>query len=339
MGRLLKLCSLSLLIYFLLNAFVLDRPLSLGVLRLELLQKTARLAALPSPKLVILAGSNGPYSHSCVVLSAMLGMPCENAGIAVGIGLDDIFTRYEPLLHEGDVVYMPMELQQYTAAPAAYDAAVDGAFLLRHDRQVLTQLPPDRVLGAGFCCTLADILESLLEMPLARAGLIDPAHLLDTEYNQQGDRVDNDLAKRNQALLATAPRQVPSPGQIDAGYGTALLAGFVARESRKGIVIIGGMPVDYDSAEMPDSVIAAIAAIYRTNGGMFMVLPNRSHYPRADFFNGEDHLAEPCQYLHSIYVAQGLAEILQKPRLAPANWVLRVAATCPSARAELQHIR
>ena len=72
--------------------------MSLGLLRLELAQKTARLAALPSPKLVILAGSNGPYSHSCVVMGAMLNMPCENAGIAVGIGLDYLFARWKPLL-------------------------------------------------------------------------------------------------------------------------------------------------------------------------------------------------------------------------------------------------
>jgi len=78
MWRLLKLCGLSLLIYLMVFSVVVDRPLSLGVLRLELLQKTARLAALPSPKLVILAGSNGPYSHSCVVLSAML--KCGHCG-------------------------------------------------------------------------------------------------------------------------------------------------------------------------------------------------------------------------------------------------------------------
>src|SRR6516165_7333059 len=95
MRRLFRLCSLSVLVYIVVFAMVVDRPLSLGVLRLELLQKTARMAALPSPKLVIMAGSNGPYSHSCVVMSVMLNMPCENAGIAVGIGLDDIFVRYE----------------------------------------------------------------------------------------------------------------------------------------------------------------------------------------------------------------------------------------------------
>jgi hypothetical protein len=331
MGRLLRLCGLSLLIYLAVFSTLVDRPLSLGVLRLELLQKTARLAVLPSPKLVILAGSNGPYSHSCVVLSAMLNMPCENAGIAVGIGLDDLFARYEPLLRPGDVVYMPMELQQYTASSRSYQAAVDGAFLLRYDRGILAQLPLARVLGAGFCCTLADLTEALVEMPLAADGLIQPVRLLSVEYDEQGDRIDNDLAERNVALLTQLPRTAPSARAIGTGYGALLIARFVARESGKGVTIIGGMPVDYASATPPSGVISPIAGIYTAHGGAFMVLPNLSRYPRADFFNSEDHLAKPCQYMHSIFVAQRLGLLLHRPVLQPPLSVLRLAADCPSA--------
>lgn len=333
MWRLLKLCTLSVVIYLVVFATMVDLPLSLGVLRLELLQKMARLVELPSPKLIILAGSNGPYSHSCVVLSSMLNLPCENAGIAVGIGLDDIFTRYEPLLHAGDIVYMPMELQQYTPTVRAYDASVDGEFLLRHDRQVLAKLPWSRVMGAGFCCTLADLVDALVEMPLAQTGMIEPARLLSKEYNVQGDRIDNDLSGRNPALLTITPRQIPSARAISSGYGAKLIARFVARESRKGVIIIGGMPVDYTSVQIPGSVMSAISKIYTENGGTFTVLPNQSHYPRADFFNSEDHLAKPCQYLHSISVARRLAVLLHKPATPVPESVLRLAANCPCAAA------
>lgn len=331
MARLLKLCGLSLLVYLIVFATLVDRPLSLGVLRLELLQKTARLRALPSPKLVILAGSNGPYSHSCVVFTAMLHMPCENAGIAVGIGLDDIFARYEPLLRAGDVVYMPMELEQYTATASAYRASVDGAFLLRHDRDVLMTLPVPRIIGAGFCCDLADLMEALAEMPLAARGTISPARLLAAEYDAQGDRIDNVFSDRDAALLPQAPRKVPAPKAISSGYGAALIAGFVAREARKGVIVIGGMPVYYSTAVMPDEVISAVANIYIANGGRFTVLGNRSAYPRADFFNGEDHLAKPCQYLHSVFVARRLERLLGRQATPPPAFIVHVAAGCPSA--------
>ena len=181
MRRLLVCAVASVALYLVLFGLVLERPLSLGPLRLEMAQKTARLAALPSPKLVILAGSNGPYSHSCAVMGAMLGLPCENAGIAVGIGLDEIFARYAPTLHKNDVVYMPMELEQYAMSVAQYRALVDGAMLLRHDRAMLWHLPPGRVLGAMFCCMLADGLEAIAEMPLAGLGFRNSAQVLAAE--------------------------------------------------------------------------------------------------------------------------------------------------------------
>jgi hypothetical protein len=115
MRRLLACSALSVLLYVLAFAFWLDRPLSLGLMHREMLQKTERLATLPSPKLLVLAGSNATYSHSCVVIGAMLAMPCENGGMAVGIGLDEMFRRDAPFLRRGDVVYLPMELAQYVA--------------------------------------------------------------------------------------------------------------------------------------------------------------------------------------------------------------------------------
>jgi hypothetical protein len=265
-----------------------------------------------------------------MVLTAMLKMPCENAGIAVGIGLDDLFARYEPSFRPDDVVYMPMELQQYSTTASAYRVAVDGQFLLRHDRGVLINLPLPRVVGAVFCCTLPDLMEALVEMPVAVEGAIKPANLLDIEYNEQGDRIDNDLSNRNAALLASDPRIAPSARNIKSGYGTALIGAFVARESGKGVIIIGGMPVGYSSAQIPDGIVSAIAATYDTNGGRFMVLPNLSGYPRADFFNGEDHLAKPYQYPHSIFIAERLGELLRKPIASPPSSALRLAADCPS---------
>jgi hypothetical protein len=82
----------SLLLYAVLFGAVLDRPLALGYLRQQIDAKVARAASIHEPKLVILAGSNGPYSHRCEVIEPILRMPCVNGGIAVGIGLDYLCT-------------------------------------------------------------------------------------------------------------------------------------------------------------------------------------------------------------------------------------------------------
>jgi hypothetical protein len=328
--RLLLASVMSLVIYVGVFASVLDRPLSLGLLDAEITQKTARMSTLPSPKIVILAGSNGPYSHSCVVIGAMLDLPCENAGVAVGIGLDDIFTRDAPFLHRGDIVYMPMELQQYTATRSQYRASPDGGFLLRHDRIVLWKLPPDRILGAIFCCNLADLLESLAEMPIARSQAVDPKRLLTREFNVVGDRIDTDLDRADPVLLLHQPRAVPSAHEITEGYGTALISDFVSQETAKQVVVVGGLPTDFQTKAMSLQSLLVIKSVYEDAGGRFIALPNWSRYPPEDFFNSEDHLAKPCQYLHSIAIAERLANLLERAARPPTEQVQALAKTCPS---------
>ena len=326
MRRLLVCAAASVALYVLLFGTVLERPLSLGPLQLEMAQKTARLAALPSPKLVILAGSNGPYSHSCAVMEPMLGLPCENAGIAVGIGLDEIFIHYAPTLHKGDIVYMPMELEQYAMSAAQYRALVDGAILLRHDRAMLLRLPPGRALGALFCCTLADGLEAIVEMPFAGLGFRNGAALLAAEYDVEGDRVDNNLAGADKTLLAGPARVEPTAAEIEGGYGTQLIARFVAQERAKGVVVIGGWPTEFADAKISDAARVAVRRVY---GAEFLSLNGESLYPRKDFFNSEDHLAKPCQFKHSVAVAVGLGRMLGRRVVAPGAEMVGVAGDCP----------
>ncbi len=329
MKRILLCCAASVALYVSVFGFLADRPLSLGLLRLEITQKAARLAALPSPKLVILAGSNGPYSHSCAVIGAMLAMPCENAGIAVGIGLDQLFLRYAPDLHAGDVVYLPMELEQYTATRAEVRGGADAGMLLRRDKTLLTRLAPDRVLGAIFCCTLADLLESAAEMPIAAAGLIRPRDMLARQYDAQGDRIGTTLATADAALLRQKVAPAPDPAAITQGYGAALIGQFVAAQEARGVIMIGGLPTQFADIILPGATINAVQQVYVQAGGLFLPLPNNSQYPRADFYDSKDHLAQPCQVLHSIAVARALAAALQKPSQPPTADDLTSANQCP----------
>ncbi len=329
MRRLLLCAIASLALYLASFAFLLDRPLSLGLLRLEMREKLARGAALPSPKLVILAGSNGPYSHSCRVMGATLGVRCENGGIAVGIGLDDLFRRWLPLLHRGDIAYLPMEVQQYVVSRAANRMDVDGAMLFRHDRALLWRLPPGRILGAAFDNTMPDGLEALAEMAARAAGLGHLRARLAREEDAEGDEIGTSLATADRSFLAGLHRVEPSARAIRRGYGAVLIARFVTAATARGVIVIGGLPTDFRDVRLPEADLRAIRAVYLRHGGRFLELANRSRYPRADFYNSEDHLAQPCQYFHSLLVARGLARLLHRKLTAPASAMLSLAATCP----------
>jgi hypothetical protein len=274
MWRLAACCISSILIYLVSFAFILDRPLSLGTLNLEIQEKTARLMALPSPKLVILAGSNGPYSHSCFVIGIMLNLPCENAGIAVGIGLDQIFARYEPALRRGDIVYMPMEISQYVVTEAQNNAGVDGAQLLRYDRSFLSTLPPERILGAVFSSTILDFLDAIVEMSINHITKFSSNNLLANEYNLEGDRTGTSLALADEQLLFVAQRREPGTGDIIHGFGAQLVGRFVEKESVKGVIILGGLPTDFNTVKLPHTTIAAIQSIYESHDARFVALKN-----------------------------------------------------------------
>ena len=306
--QLLSACLASLLLYALAFGFVLDRPLSLGFLQTQIDTKLARAGAIDRPKLVILAGSNGPYSHRCEVIEPILAMPCVNGGVAVGIGLDYLFARWQQVLRPGDVVYLPMEEAQYVRTGAATAVGPDAAIMFRHDRRTLASLPPERWLAALFAFDLRAALMAPIEAALLLAHFHDPRAESTGTTNAWGDHIGHtgELAASSRAVLAAATPYHPAPGQIRAGHGSALIAAFIRQATARGVQVIGGLPTGFSDAPIPPATLEAIRSLYVENGGDFLVLPNFSRYPRSAFFDTPEHLNETWQVAHSKLLAEQL---------------------------------
>lgn len=306
--RLIGACLASLVLYGLAFGFVLDRPLSLGFLQHQLDPKLARAASIDGEKLVILAGSNGPYSHRCEVIEPIVGTPCINGGVAVGIGLDYLFARWQRVLHAGDVVYLPMEEAQYVRTRAATAVGPDAAIMFRHDWRTLAVLPPERWLAALFAFNLRGALMAPMEAMLVATRFHDPRAAVTGTTNAWGDHTGHTeaLAVPNRTVLAAAVPYHPAPAQIRAGYGAALIAGFTRWAGAHGIRVIGGLPTEFADAPMPDATRNAIRSIYLDSGGEFLALANLSRYPRSAFFDTAEHLNETWQVAHSRLLAEQL---------------------------------
>jgi hypothetical protein len=315
MRRILLACGASVLLYIVLFAFVLDRPLSLGALRARIEAGLARGAATEGPKLVILAGSNGPYSHRCETIEPMTGRPCVNAGIAVGIGLDYLFARWKPLLHPGDIVYMPLEEAQYARSRATAELGPDAAILLRHDRATLWTMPLHRRIAALFASDLRGGIMSVIETALVGEGFHDPRAAVTGSFNARGDHVGHTqrLGSSGQAALAAARPFHPSAAEIRDGYGTSLVRDFLGWAKRRGILVVGGLPTGFADSPIDEDSVAAIRSIYRDGGAAFLELPGRSRYPRSAFFDTPDHLNEAAQIRHSVAVGRALARMTAEP--------------------------
>lgn len=308
MRRIATACLLSMVLYGTAFMLILDRPLSLGFLRQQLDLKLARGAAIKSPKLVILAGSNGPYSHRCEVMEPIIRMPCVNAGIAVGIGLDYLFARWKPLLHSGDVVYLPMEEAQYIRSRMANALGPDAAIMARHDRGTLLRMSFDRWLAALFSFDVRAGIMTLIETALYQTGFADPRAEMTGTTNEWGDHIGHTaaLAATNQAVLAAATPSHVTADEVRAGYGSVLIADFARWAAANGVHMVGGLPTGFADSPISEAALVEIRAIYLSHGADFLELANRSRYPRTSFFDTVDHLNEPAQIVHSIAIAHAL---------------------------------
>ena len=314
MGRVLLACGASLVLYIVAFAWVLDRPLTLGALR-DRIDASLRLGqSIQQPKLVILAGSNGPYSHRCETIEPLVGRPCINAGAAVGVGLDYLFVRWKPLLHPGDIVYLPMEESQYVRPRATSELGPDAAIMLRHDRTTLSLLPLRRQIAALFACGPRDAIMSLIEASLDANGFHDPRAMATGGTNLWGDHVGHTalLAGLNRASLLAITPYHPTGAQIAAGYGTLLIGDFIQWAGLHGVRVIGGLPTGFEDSPIGDTSLDAIRAIYRGNNTGFLELANHSRYPRTAFFDTQDHLNEDGQISHSLLVAEGLNQLTDR---------------------------
>ncbi len=336
MRRILIHCTLSLVIYGLAFGLLLDRPLTLGMLRARIDANLARGATITGPKLIILAGSNGPYSHRCEMIGPLVGRPCINAGVAVGVGLDYLFTRWKPLLQPGDLVYLPLEEVQYARDHAASDLGPDAAIMLRHDRATLWRMPARRQLAALFSSDLRAAIMSLLETTLQDTGFHDPRIEAAGSTNEWGDHVGHTraLAAANRTALAAEEPYHPSAAQISGGYGTDLVRQFLEWAVRHHVRVIGGLPTGFDNSPISDSAITTIETIYRSEGAGFLELPGRSRYPRSAFFDSPDHLNEPAQITHSLAVGQALRRIVDGVIAPSRPSPVRLATTAPDPTQE-----
>jgi hypothetical protein len=174
-----------------------------------------------------------------------------------------------------------------------------------------------------FSTDFPNFLESAIEMPMAR--LISPASTLAAEYDEEGDRIGTSLATAQPALL----RGAGAPTVFAPTYGATLIAQFVRAETARGVIVIGGLPTGFSTAPPPPAAIATIRALYLGNGARFAALPNASRYPPADFYDSPDHLAQPCQFKHSIAIAKLLGATLRLSLSPAPPQVVALSLTCP----------
>lgn len=311
--KLIGACAASLLVYAAIFGLFVHKPLTVGTIGDLLRVKVDYAARAASPKLVIFAGSNARFSHRCETIERLLSVPCANFGIGRGIGLDFLFAALEPTLHAGDVVYVPLEYDWYLDDKIQAMTGPDAALMLYSDKRKLLSLGAERSVRALFCCDLAYAVSGLAEMGLDRVGF-QRRYNLDT-LTPQGDERGHvpEKGREYRAYLDALPVELPSGDAFKApSYAKTLISGFLRRARERGVRVVGGLQTTFDDVAISPRLIADLEQFYRSEGQDFLVLDNRSQYPRSCFYDTAAHLNEPCQIAHTERLAAALAPLFRK---------------------------
>jgi len=307
-------CALSLILYLALFGFVVSRPMVIDQAQQMLERKLAYGRATGHPKILIIANSNARFSHSCAVLERQLGRPCVNLGVSGDMGIDWLLASAREILASGDLAYMPIEFDIYSRPKIQLMTGMDAAYRFRHDKASLAVRGAEGVARAAFMFSLPILVQSVGEMGLKAAG-IHRRFGLDT-LDKQGDETGHDGAKAIPylAVVRSAPQNIPDNEKLfDNPDGSqAAIAAFLDWCRVQGVVAIGGLPTVFNDVLIPDAPITRLRDFYAGHGAKFLVLPNRSQYPRSAFYDSNYHLRESWQARHSALLAEGLKPLLPR---------------------------
>lgn len=287
---------------------VVHRPVVVGAIQRQLDYKQAYARTLASPKIVIFAGSNGRYSHRCEVLTQALDLPCVNASIAVGIGLDFLIAQWQPLLYAGDLVYLPLEYGQYRFSNAEMHGGLQNALMVHSQRDYLWSLDAPRIAAAYGSFDLPFLVHGVVEMALDRHGYKTSSST--DSLTPQGDQSGHTAGVGTAYTAFLRNSNAESTAVPEQSDTIDVLNIFLRQMHDAGVTVVGGLPTVPDSVNVDASDIARLRRLYEDAGQHFIVLPNRSRYPLGCFFDTLYHLNEGCQQAHSALVASALSGFL-----------------------------
>jgi hypothetical protein len=247
------------------------------------------------------------------VIEEEIGFPVTNGGLSAAVSTAFALESYKPLLRAGDFCYLPLEyepLLEYTR-----DQHLDLKFAMGYDRSRLSGYGfTDQVKGY-FGYELGDVFQSLGEQIVVHQM---KAYSSREEIDDRGDQVAYDREKATRFRDAVAGLKCPDvPGSEvfeEPPEMLVELGRFLDWCAQHDVKVIGGLPTTFEDTEIPDTLIDGLRGFYESRGHDFLSLPDRSCYPRADFYDSKYHLLPEPAVEHSRVIAQGLKRLIHSSR-------------------------
>lgn len=267
------------------------------------LEKDKRLENTPGKRIILVGGSNLSFGINSEILSEGCKLPVINAGIHAKIGLQFMMDHSIPFIHEGDVIVLVPEYNQFFG-----DFAYGGEELLR------TLLDVDASqLGLLNFQQIKKLLPLLPEYAFSKFRQREYFYHFDkdnvylkTAFNEQGDVYKH----WTQASEKVLPDKV-----LEGAFNHAIVEAMIDYrkkiEARGGSLLVGFPCYQASSFDVNQNAITSVEAQLQKGG--FQLLGNARKYRMEDslFFNTTYHLNKQGVDRRTLTLAEDIKQNLK----------------------------
>lgn len=247
--------------------------------------KHQRLSSLPSPKIILVGGSNLPFGVKSQMIEDAMGMPVIDMGLHAGLGLNFILSEVEKDIHEGDWVVLSPEYHHFLSESMFNGEDVLAALLFDVNRDCIQYVKPGQWLAL-----FPDIcLYSSKKIVNISSQKVDDFEELFTResFNMYGDEVAH-------YGLSSTIHSGEKPALKDGVYARAI--GRVSKfrdyvQSRGARFFLVACPYPETQYALDERVITEIVKSVSAAGLSFLIEPQACLFPDSLMFNSFFHLS------------------------------------------------
>lgn len=300
---------ISVIFIAILMIFIFNKPFTIGWSKVAYNKKYQYYSGIKneSNPIIIVAGSNGIFSHSCAVIESITNRKCINYAVAAGNGIGYILEKSKEVIVPGATVVLPLEYGFYSASEdKELSGVVGNVNIIENDPTYLTKFGLHRFMYAIFSKNLQYVIGSIIENMLYKVNFKMRFNI--DQLNKNGDMTGHTISngaiytKHIEHLTAARPESAACLNS----FGKQVIIEYINYVHQHNGEVYGALPTTFNSALSIEDTrnISCIRNLYLDNGAKFIDLSNNSMYSRESFYDTFYHLNQEAQIEHSKLISK-----------------------------------
>jgi hypothetical protein len=253
-----------------------------------------------SPKLVVVAGSNGMFGIKTEMIEREMGIPSVNLASHAGLGVDYVLNTAKEAIKPGDTVLLPLEYEMYDDDARPSTVLVD--YIFARDPAYFRSLPFTKRAELVLAVSPSRVVDGLMGRVRHRrdANGHESGPYRVEAFNDHGDEVMNLASLRTEADVAKRDLETASDAVLkgDGGnkHGWLAVEGFIGWCQANNVKVLAAYPstVAYPEYNRPiaEKFFGRIAAFYDRLHVPVLGDPQQFMYAKSAFYDTSYHLTQ-----------------------------------------------